>query len=225
LGDKTRMERLARDPHAFVRPSPGGSAHGGVARRTREAALLCEAAGFDVVLIETIGVGQSELAVAGMVDTFVLLLLAGGGDELQGIKRGVMELADIVVLHKADGDAATRAAAAAAEYRRALELLPSATSGWRVPVLTASAHSGAGVAEVFDAVEAHRAARGAEGLTELRRRQAEQWFDDTLHELLLERALRDPAVAAALDGIREQVRLGSIQPTAAALAVLALHGR
>lgn len=145
LGDKTRMERLARDPQAFIRPSPSGGTLGGVARRTREALLLCEAAGFDVVFVETVGVGQSEVAVADMVDEFVLLVAPGGGDELQGIKRGIMELADVVVVNKADGDLAPAAGRQVADYHHALHLLRPKHEGWVVPVLAASALEGTGV--------------------------------------------------------------------------------
>ena len=149
LGDKTRMERLARDPHAFIRPSPSGGSVGGVARRTREAALLCEAAGFDVIVVETVGVGQSEVAVADMVDCFCLIAAPGGGDELQGIKRGIMELADVVVVNKADGDLLPAARRAIADYRQAVHLLRPKHAGWEVPVLATSALEGAGVDEVW----------------------------------------------------------------------------
>src|SRR6185295_2348397 len=139
LGDKTRMEKLSRDPNAFIRPSPAGTTLGGVARRTREAMLVAEAAGFDVILVETVGVGQSETAVADMVDCFLLLLLPGGGDELQGIKKGIVELADLVVVNKADGELLSAARHAVAEYRHALSLLRSAHADWPVPVLSCSA--------------------------------------------------------------------------------------
>ena len=153
LGDKTRMERLARDPQAFIRPSPSGGALGGVARRTREAGLLCEAAGFDVVVVETVGVGQSEVAVADMVDCFVLLAAPGGGDELQGIKRGIMELADVVVVNKADGDLQPAATRAVADYQHAVHLLRPKHPGWQVPVLPVSALTGTGVDETWTAIE------------------------------------------------------------------------
>ena len=145
MGDKTRMERLARDPRAFIRPSPSGGTLGGVARRTREAALLCEAAGFDVVLVETVGVGQSETVVADMVDCFVLLAAPGGGDELQGIKRGIMELADVIVVNKADGDLEPAARRAVADYGYAVHLLRPKHPGWTVPVVAVSALTGAGI--------------------------------------------------------------------------------
>ena len=156
LGDKTRMAELARDPSAFIRPTSGGDSRGGVARRTREAGLLCEAAGFDVVFIETIGVGQAETAVRDMVDCFVMLQLARAGDDLQGIKRGVMELADIVVVHKADGDNLQAAGEAQLDLQLSLELLQPRTEGWRVPVLLASSLNGNGLAEVWQQVLIHR---------------------------------------------------------------------
>ncbi|HKY65292.1 MAG TPA: methylmalonyl Co-A mutase-associated GTPase MeaB, partial [Acidimicrobiales bacterium] len=153
MGDKTRMERLARDPAAFIRPSPSGGTLGGVARRTREAAFLCEAAGFDVVLVETVGVGQSETVVADMVDCFVLLAAPGGGDELQGIKRGIMELADVIVVNKADGDLLPAARRAVADHRHAVHLLRPKHPGWTVPVLAVSALHGTGIDEVWTEVE------------------------------------------------------------------------
>ncbi len=172
LGDKTRMFWLSRSPLAYVRPSPAGTTLGGVARRTREALLLCEAAGFGVVIVETVGVGQAEVAVAAMVDTFVLLLAPAGGDELQGIKRGVMELADIVVVNKADGDLLPAARAAAAAHRRALHLQRPRSVAWVPEVLVCSAATGDGVHGVWAAIERHRAALAATG--QLERRRAEQ---------------------------------------------------
>jgi LAO/AO transport system kinase len=216
LGDKTRMEQLSRDPNAFVRPSPGGAAIGGVARHTREGMLLCEAAGFDVVLIETIGVGQSEIAVADMVDTFVLLLLAGAGDELQGIKRGVMELADIVVVHKADGDNAQPAQLAARQYASALQLLQNRHTDWNPPALTCSSIEGTGITELLEQIEAHRQTLGEDGITTRRRDQAVRWFDTTLRELLVRKFLADTDI----ESTRAKVRAGTLQPTAAALQLL-----
>ena len=156
LGDKTRMEQLTRSPDAFVRPSPTGGTLGGVARRTREALLLCEAAGFDVVLVETVGVGQSEVKVAAMVDLFLVLVAPGGGDELQGLKRGIMELADLVVVNKADGDLAAVAAHTAADYAAALHLVRPRIAAWTPRVLTCSALTGTGIAEVWEAVAEFR---------------------------------------------------------------------
>ncbi len=162
LGDKTRMERLARSPDAFVRPSPTGGTLGGVARRTREAMLLCEAAGFGVVLVETVGVGQSETAVEGMVDCFVVLVAPGAGDELQGLKRGIMELADLVVVNKTDGTLGAAATATAADYASALHLVRPKTPAWSPKVLRCSALSGEGIPEVWDTIRAFDAATASE---------------------------------------------------------------
>jgi LAO/AO transport system kinase len=221
LGDKTRMERLARDPAAFIRPSPSGGTLGGVARRTREAALLCEAAGFDVVVVETVGVGQSEIAVADMVDCFVLLAAPGGGDELQGIKRGIMELADVIVVNKADGDLAPAAGRAVADYQHASHLLRPKHAGWVVPVLAASALEGTGIAEVWASVTkltAHLATTGA--LIELRSAQAVSWMWDEIRETLLDRFRHDPDVAERWDAVEADVRTGRVSPAAAARQLL-----
>ena len=156
LGDKTRMERLARDPGAFIRPTPSGTARGGVARRTPEAIRIVEAVGFDVVIVETVGVGQSEASVSAMTDVFVLLLAPGAGDELQGIKRGIVELAHLVLVNKADGDLADAAQRTAAEYRNAFRLLAGSDAGWRVEVRTCSALTGSGIAEAWDCIERYR---------------------------------------------------------------------
>ena len=223
LGDKTRMPSLAQSPDAYIRPSPAGTGLGGVARRTREALLLCEAAGFDVVLVETVGVGQSELAVAGMVDTFVLLLAPAGGDELQGIKRGVMELADLVVVTKADGPLQPAARQAAAAHRHALHLQRPRSPAWVPEVLVCSAATGAGVDEVWACVERHRSSLGSSGdLQRLRGRQAQDWLwaDVTDRVMVAVRAL--PAAAEA----EAEVAAGRLAPSVAAarLADAALHG-
>src|SRR3954469_22841568 len=175
LGDKTRMEQLTRSRHAFVRPSPTGGTLGGVARRTREAMLLCEAAGFDVVLVETVGVGQSEVKVAAMVDLFLVLVAPGGGDELQGLKRGIMELADLVVVNKADGELAAVAAHTAADYAAALHLVRPRSQAWTPRVLTCSALTGTGIQEVWDAVVEFREAVSTE-LPALRAAQSREWM-------------------------------------------------
>ena len=229
LGDKTRMSRLSRDPRAFIRPSPGGPSLGGVARRTREAMLLCEAAGYDVILVETIGVGQSEIAVAGMVDLFVLLALAGAGDELQGIKRGITEIADVVVITKCDGDNIEPAKRAAAQLRSALALLPGPehgqTEGHR-PVLTCSAKEGTGLDEVWREVAAQHAAARDEGRLELRRKQQSlAWMDHALEELLRERFEAHEAVSDALPIISQDVFDGALDPTAAARRLVDLFLR
>ena len=196
LGDKTRMQRLAQAPEAFIRPSPAGATLGGVTRRTREAALACEAAGFDVIVIETVGVGQSETAVADMVDGFVLLLAPGGGDELQGIKRGIIELADLVVVNKADGELRAAALRARADYRAALQLLRPASAGWKPEVLTCSALEGEGIAAVWQAVRRHRAALEASGeLAAKRQRQTLSWLAAEVQAGLLEALRADPGTS------------------------------
>ncbi len=193
LGDKTRMEELARDPRAFIRPSPSGGTLGGVARRTREAMLVCEAAGHDVVIVETVGVGQSETAVADMVDMFLLLLVPGGGDELQGIKKGIVELADAIVVTKADGDLAPAAERAARDYRNALHLLAPSGGGWTVPVLTCSAVAGQGVGAVRETVERHRDAMRATGRVAARRAtQAHAWMWNEVSETCWPRSATTP---------------------------------
>ena len=221
LGDKTRMEELVRRPEAFVRPSPTGGTLGGVARRTREAMLCCEAAGFDVVLIETVGVGQSEVAVEGMVDTFVLLLAPAGGDELQGIKRGIMELADLVVVTKADGDLESAAAVTAADYTNALHLIRPKTDAWTAQVLTCSAITPRGVDEVWSAVEAHRAALGSSGdLERHRSEQARDWMWAEIGDGLLERLQAHPGAAAAAERLEAEVAAGRLPAPVAAARVL-----
>jgi LAO/AO transport system kinase len=221
LGDKTRMERLARDPQAFIRPSPSGGALGGVARRTREAGLLCEAAGFDVVVVETVGVGQSEVAVADMVDCFVLLAAPGGGDELQGIKRGIMELADVVVVNKADGDLQPAANRAVADYRHAVHLLRPKHQGWQVPVLAVSALTGGGVDEAWTAVsECVAQLRETGELAKLRSSQAVAWMWDEIRESLLDAFRGNPAVAARWPEVEAAVRDGRLSPASAARTLL-----
>ena len=193
LGDKTRMEKLARDPKAFIRPSPAGETLGGVARRTREALLLVEASGFDVVLVETVGVGQSETAVSDMVDLFVLLVPPGGGDDLQGIKRGVMELADLVLVTKSDGDLLTAANRAASDYHAALHLMRPKHKGLGADVLKVSALEGEGIGEAWSAMESmHKTLRRSGQLKQLRSAQLRLWFwsevESVLHEELRNRS-------------------------------------
>jgi LAO/AO transport system kinase len=225
MGDKTRMDRLARDPTAFVRPSPSGGTLGGVARRTREAALLCEAAGFDVVLIETVGVGQSETAVADMVDCFVLVAAPGGGDELQGIKRGIMELADVVIVNKADGDLLPAARRAVADHRRATHLMRPKHAGWTVPVVAVSALKDTGVDESWAEVERLEAHLRADGsLERLRSEQAVAWMWTEMRDRLIEAFRRDERVAERLAGAEDDVRAGRVSPTTAAHELLAAHG-
>jgi LAO/AO transport system kinase len=226
LGDKTRMEELSRDERCFIRPSPSGGTLGGVARRTREAMLVCEAAGHDVVIVETVGVGQSETAVADMVDMFLLLLGPGGGDELQGIKKGIVELADAIVVTKADGDLAPAAERAARDYRNALHLLAPAAGGWTVPVSTCSAlaapGAAAGVAAVWDTVERYRAAMQASGRFEARRAaQAHAWMWSEVSETLLAALRDDPKVALMLPELERHVAAGGQAPGAAARRLVA----
>jgi LAO/AO transport system kinase len=217
LGDKTRMEELARDPNAFIRPSPSGKTAGGVARRTREAVNLVEAAGFDVVVVETVGVGQSETAVAEMVDVFVLLLSPVGGDDLQGIKRGVMELADILVVTKSDGALVQAAKIAQAEFRAAVHLQRPRFAGWHPKVVRVSALKGKGVAEVWAALGEFRAALEPAGaLADQRRAQDRDWLMRELTAGLLDRALADARVARRLPKFSALVAAGKLLPRAAA---------
>ncbi len=211
LGDKTRMERLARHPNAYIRPSPTGGSLGGVARKSRETMLLCEAAGFDIVLVETVGVGQSETAVRGMVDFFLLLMLAGAGDELQGIKKGIIELADALLITKADGDNRARALAAQAEYRHALRYLTPATAGWKPPVRTCSALTGEGIAEIWQEIERFRAEMTASGVFAARRReQARDWLYALIDEQLRALFFAVPAVRDRLPLLERAVIEGAI---------------
>jgi len=206
LGDKTRMEDLARHPEAFIRPSPSGGTLGGVAARTREAMVLCEAAGFDVILVETVGVGQSEIAVRGMVDFFLLLQIAGAGDELQGIKKGVIEMADAIVVNKADGNNARRARLARVEYERVLHYLHPYTPGWTPHALACSALTGEGVEEIWTLVESFREAMRASGVWESRRRkQNVEWMHALLKEAVLGAFLARPQVADLVDSLEKEV--------------------
>lgn len=217
LGDKTRMEELTRRDEAFVRPSPTAGTLGGVARRTREALLLCEAAGFDVVLVETVGVGQSEVAVEGMVDCFVLLIAPGGGDELQGIKRGIMELADIVAVNKADGALAAVAGVTAADFTNALHLVRPKTSAWTPRVIVCSALEGRGIDECWQAVVAHHAALHAAGeLAARRTAQATTWMWAEVSATLLERITDNPALAERSRALEADVAAGRLPPPVAA---------
>lgn len=215
LGDKTRMEELARRPEAFIRPSPAGRTLGGVARRTREAILLCEAAGYDTVIVETVGVGQSETTVAEMVDLFCLLAGPGAGDDLQGVKRGVMELAELIVVTKSDGDLAPAANRAAGDLRHALQLMRPLHESWTPTVVQTSAYAGTGLDDVWQAVLAHRAALAASGdLVRLRSHQAQQWLWTEVREGLVERFVSqsgDTFRAAEAD-----VTAGRVLPTVAA---------
>jgi LAO/AO transport system kinase len=221
LGDKTRMAELSRDDRAFIRPSPAGETLGGVARRSREALLLCEAAGYDTILVETVGVGQSETAVADMTDMFLLLLQPGAGDELQGIKRGIVELADLILVNKADGEMAAPAGRTAAEYQHALRLLRPATPGWQPEVRSCSALEGTGIAEAWEAVERFGAALGKTGITARRSSQAKAWLKAELADSLLAALARHPAVKERLPELEAKVAAGKATPGAAARELLA----
>ena len=221
LGDKTRMAELSHRQDAFIRPSPGSGHLGGVARRTREAMLLCEAAGFDVVIVETIGVGQSEVAVADMVDLFTLLVSPAGGDELQGIKRGIMELADLVIVNKADGDLAAAAGRTRADYAGAVHLLRPKWRSWTTGVMSCSALTGSGIEEIWAAVGAFTdAVTDAGELAEARAHQATAWLWSEISDALLDRFRADPAVAALLHEAEEAVATGTRTPTHAARLLL-----
>jgi LAO/AO transport system kinase len=220
LGDKTRMERLSHDPRAFIRPSPSRGSLGGVAEKTREAMLVCEAAGFDVILVETVGVGQSETTVAGMVDAIVLLQLPNAGDDLQAIKRGIVELADIVVINKADIDPKA-AALAKHQFAAALTLLRSTSAHWRPPVLTVSASSGAGIEAFWAEVERYYKIMTESGELELKRRhQAIDWMWTLIDSGLRDRFQQHPRIKQELEAIRQGVSTGSITPAAAARRLL-----
>lgn len=221
LGDKTRMERLAREERAFIRPSPSGGILGGVAGRTREAILLCEAAGYDVILVETVGTGQSEATLRGMVDFFMLLLITGAGDELQGIKKGVIEIADALVINKADGDNIAAAGAARAQFSQSLRLVAPATTGWRTRVFTASGQSGAGIDEIWRTVGEFVALTQANGVFAQRRAaQQRDWLHEELQAQLRARLYGDAAFQAALPEIEAAVVKGELPPATAAERLL-----
>jgi LAO/AO transport system kinase len=225
LGDKTRMELLSQRTEAFIRPSPSSGSLGGVAEHTREAVLLCEAAGYDIIIVETVGVGQSETAVAGMTDAFVLLMLPNAGDDLQAIKKGIMELADLVVFNKADIDPAA-AALAAAQMRSALSMLHPASPNWQPPVLTLSATRKDGLAEFWQVIEKFRATLAGSGEFETRRRQqALAWMWQQIDSGLRSRFREHPDVKAALAELTVSVEAGTTTPAAAAQRLLALAAR
>jgi LAO/AO transport system kinase len=227
LGDKTRMEKLSASDDAFIRPSPTGGSLGGVASKTRESILVCEAAGFDVVLVETVGVGQSETAVAEMVDFFLLLKLAGAGDELQGIKRGILELADLISINKADGDNVEAAERARAAFERALAILrPDTEDGWHPRVVTSSGHTGAGLDEIWQIIGEHHEQLTASGELDRRRnRQLLGWMWSLVDEGLRSTIRQHPKVAESLDALEEAVLNGETTPTAAAVQILDAYER
>jgi len=224
LGDKTRMEALSRRPEAFIRPSPSGNTLGGVARRSLESLLLCEAAGFDVIIVETVGVGQSETRVADMTDMFVLLLQPGGGDELQGIKRGIMELADLVLVNKADDGLEPLATRSANDYRNALSLLHPRSAEWKVEVRTCSARDRTGIAEAWDVVLRHHEALTAGGkLAERRAAQARGWMWSEVRERLLADLQDSPEVRDQLPALEAAASSGNLPAAAAADRLLEIY--
>jgi LAO/AO transport system kinase len=217
LGDKTRMARLSASENAFIRPSPASGTLGGVAAKTREAMLLCEAASFDVVLVETVGIGQSETAVCDMTDFFLALMLPGAGDELQGIKKGLVELADMIAVNKADGDNIQRANLAAAEYRGALHILTPRSEHWQPPVLTYSALTASGIGELWQKILDHRTAMKASGEFAARRRQQQiKWMWSMLEQRMMAQLRADPAIRARVKKIEAEVAEGRITPALAA---------
>jgi LAO/AO transport system kinase len=217
LGDKTRMEVLGRDPSAFIRPTPAAGTLGGVARRTREAMVVCEAAGYDVVLVETVGVGQSETAVKDMTDLFMLLLLPAGGDELQGMKKGIVELADIILVNKTDGELAAAARHAVSDYRSALQFLRPTTPNWTVPVETCSALTGAGIAEAWDMVSAFQAALSVDDALAARRvEQARSWLWNEIGDTLMTALKSHNEIRELAPVLEDQVARGTITPSMAA---------
>lgn len=226
LGDKTRMGALATDPDAFIRPSPSAGTLGGVTRKTRESLLLCEAAGFDVVIIETVGVGQSETEIANMVDVFVALMLPGAGDELQGIKKGLLEHAEILFVNKADGENAQRARRAARDLEAALHLFAPTNPHWQPKVLTGSALEGSGIEALWEAITAHRSAMEGAGAFDARRREQQVgWMQAMVEAMVLERFRDSPAVRSALPGLESDVAKGALPASEAAERLIALWGK
>ncbi|MDA7996231.1 MAG: methylmalonyl Co-A mutase-associated GTPase MeaB [Gammaproteobacteria bacterium] len=226
LGDKTRMASLAANPNAFIRPSPAGRALGGVARRTQEALLVCEAANYDLIIVETVGVGQSETLAAAMTDIFLLLLPPAGGDALQGIKRGIMELADIIVVNKNDGALAKQAALAASDIRHALGVMRPRIKNWRTPVLLASALENTGIGEAREQIDACRELLESGGALQARRReQAREWLWNETREALLAELKKDPAVGEALEVLLRRVGDGELPASVAARELAAMFMR
>ena len=226
LGDKTRMERLSAEDRAFIRPSPSRGHPGGVARRTRETILLCEAAGYQNILVETVGVGQSETTVRSMTDFFLLLMLAGAGDELQGMKRGIIEMLDGMAINKADGDNKEKAEQARIEYSNALHLFSASADGWTPPVVTCSSVTGDGVAEVWRIVLDHRRLLEGNGfLAQRRSRQALEWMNELIRLGLEDLLQADRAVASRLPLLQEKVRRGDMTPFAASRELLQIFGK
>lgn len=226
LGDKTRMEDLAADANAFIRPSPSGGSLGGVARKTRETIILCEAGGFDVIFIETVGVGQSETTVHSMVDFFLLLMLAGAGDELQGIKRGIMEMADLIAITKADGTNKEKAERAMAEYKNALHLFPPSESGWIPMVLTCSALEKSGIDNIWQSVEEYVGVTRENGyFRQKRSQQSKYWMYEFIHEFLQSHFYAHPHIGKKLEALEKKVMDGNISSFHAAMEILEQYFR
>ncbi len=225
LGDKTRMSGLAANSGAFIRPSPAGNTLGGVARRTRESILLCEAAGYDIIIVETVGIGQSETTVADMVDFFLVLMLPGAGDELQGIKKGVLEIADMIAVNKADGDNTGKATAAAAEYSAAFHILTPQSPNWAPPVLTVSGLKNEGLEKLWGEIERHRDTLGKTGEFDTRRQdQLVRWMWTMLEEKLIGTVKNNPAVTGQLGQIEKDVAAGKLTPVLAVRELLEAAG-
>ncbi|RPI45048.1 MAG: methylmalonyl Co-A mutase-associated GTPase MeaB, partial [Bacteroidetes bacterium] len=221
LGDKTRMEELAGMTEAYIRPSPAGGTLGGVARKTRETIIVCEAAGFDTIFVETVGVGQSETTVHGMVDFFLLIMLAGAGDELQGIKRGIMEMADAIVINKADGNNAGRARRAQAEFTNVLHLFPPSPSGWIPKVKTCSSLYGTGIEEIWDMIlEYRQLVTGSSFLTGRRQEQSRYWLYETIREGIFQQVFHDEEMKQLLEGYEKEIAMGRITSFMAAASIL-----
>lgn len=224
LGDKTRMENLVKNKNAYIRPSASGETLGGVARKTRETILLCEAAGFNVIIIETVGVGQSETTVHGMVDFFLLLKIAGAGDELQGIKRGIMEMADLIVINKADGDNLTKAKLAQVEFKRALHLFPPKTNGWQPDVKLCSATEKTGILEIWGNIEAFlELTKNNSSFEENRILQNQNWLQETIEDQLKTNFLKNKKVASKLKDFKEKIQEQKLSPYLAAKELLQLY--
>jgi len=221
LGDKTRMSRLAADERAFIRPSPTQGSLGGVHRKTRETLLLCEAAGFDIILVETVGVGQSETLVSEMVDTYLVLMLAGAGDELQGIKKGILEVADILAINKADGNNALHAKRARSEYKGALRFMNATFEAWKTPVLTCSGLEGNGLKELWEQIQLHRQTLEEHGeFSRKRQKQRLKWTWDLVEQELLDRLRNHPEITKQLPQLESDVLQGVLPPTLAAQTIL-----
>ena len=224
LGDKTRMEGLARDPLAYIRPSATGTTLGGVANKTREAMLLCEAAGHEVIFIETVGVGQSEVTVKGMVDFFLLLVLAGAGDELQGIKKGIMEMANVIAITKTDGTNVQAAYQAKAQYQSALHLFPLSESGWAPPVVTCSAYDGTGVEDIWALILKFQSQMAENGtFTSIREEQNIHWMHENVLGILKDRFYKNQSVKNSLLSLEKQVCDGALSPVSAARKLYSLY--